>query len=170
MSEINKINLSVGDNTAEDIQRTVMTIVLWGGIISSVALAFVVYSSFNAVTAMLTLAIGVISSLIVWSTGMILVNISDNIRTVKHLLAQGKEGIAISKEHEVNTKKVDPTQLTIEEPIEGDIVYKVGDAVIVKSSGVHSTIKDIQGVDIFLDNGIFGGTFKVCKDDIKPER
>lgn len=186
MKDNYEINLSVGDNSAEDVQRTINEIFKWGGLIISLVLGLLVGNlnedKFNFGSFLIVWIAGSAITLLIWSTSMIMINISDNLRTIKHLLAQnngiienGKntnpivdtiENATINKEE--NTKKTNSqTSKTVNDNTVHTAPFKVGDDVIVLKSGVISTIKDIQGDDIYLNKGIFGGTFKVSASEIK---
>lgn len=95
MKDNYEINLSVGDNSAEDVQRTVNGIIKWAGLLMSFVFGIIMGyflkgygKEFNFTAFLVVWIAGSAITILIWSTSMILINISDNLRTIKHLLAQ----------------------------------------------------------------------------------
>lgn len=110
MKDNYEINLSVGDNSAEDMQRTVNGIIKWAGLLMSFVFGIIMGyflkgygKEFNFTAFLVVWIAGSAITILIWSTNMILINISDNLRTIKHLLAQNNSVVVSSKTDDVVT-------------------------------------------------------------------
>lgn len=126
-----KIDLRVGDNSAESILSNVAGIIFGVFVVTAIAAAAVGFVTDNAVTGLLYAVILLVCGLITWAASMVIINISNNVRTIKYILAEAngmcdesvaKADEAASKEENVQHAK-----------------FKVGDKV-VDSNGDKWTV------------------------------
>ena len=79
-----EIDTSIGNNSAETILAILAYALLFIGILASIVLAFKMED-------ILVLFAGIISSVISWAALMVIINISNNIRTIKKILANKQQ-------------------------------------------------------------------------------
>lgn len=83
---------SIGDNSAETILAIVAYLISAIGVIASIIAGYILINGFDEdhlnMIGWVVLVGGIIVSLIIWASLMILVNISNNIRHIKHELQE----------------------------------------------------------------------------------
>ncbi len=156
------IYINDGDNIAEDLLKNINYIILYGGIAISLILAFLLSSSddkFYTNTFFAVLLGGAFISTFLWSTSMILINLSINIRTIKHILAHGYENNSYSPEQYKYVKVSQPTSNN--ENIENSnetitILFKKGDKIKRLSDGKNGTVTNVHQGRVYCSFGLFG--------------
>ena len=92
---------SIGDNSAETILAIVAYLISAIGVIASIIAGYILINGFDneyfSLIGWAVLVGGIVISLIIWASLMILINISNNIRIIKHEL-QEERTITMSKE------------------------------------------------------------------------
>ncbi|MDE5856763.1 MAG: hypothetical protein K2H32_00140, partial [Muribaculaceae bacterium] len=85
---------SIGDNSAETILAIVAYLISAIGVIASIVAGYILINGFDEdhlkMIGWVVLIGGIIVSLIIWASLMILVNISNNIRHIKHELQEDR--------------------------------------------------------------------------------
>ena len=85
-----KIDLSIGDNNAESILSGIAYFLLIVGILCSIFIGSYVGKESKAEDGWRVFGLLLFGSVITWAVSMLLINISNNLRTIKHLLAKEK--------------------------------------------------------------------------------
>lgn len=92
---------SIGDNSAETILAIVAYLISAIGVIASIIAGYILINGFDdeyfSLIGWAVLVGGIVISLIIWASLMILINISNNIRIIKHEL-QEERTITMSKD------------------------------------------------------------------------